>query len=73
MDAGANIDAQSSSGGTALMRAIESSQKSIVKLLLGHGLVLQIFLTVNMDVPYCVVSKCKLRNYIPVHKTETSG
>ena len=35
--AGANIDTQSASGGTALMRTIESSQKSIVKLLLGHG------------------------------------
>lgn len=37
--AGTNINAQSASGGTALMRAIESSQKAIVKLLLGQGYV----------------------------------
>lgn len=37
LDAGANIDAQSVNGGTPLMRAIETSQKDIVKLLLERG------------------------------------
>ena len=37
LDAGANIDAQSCNGGTPLMRAIETSQKNIVKLLLERG------------------------------------
>lgn len=37
LDAGANIDDQSSNGGTPLMRAIETSQKDIVKLLLEEG------------------------------------
>ena len=37
LDAGANIDAQSSNGGTPLMRAIETSQKTIIRLLLERG------------------------------------
>lgn len=37
LDAGANIDAQSINGGTPLMRAIETSQKEIVKLLIERG------------------------------------
>ena len=37
LDAGANIDAQSCNGGTPLMRAIETSQKNIIKLLLERG------------------------------------
>lgn len=37
LDAGANIDAQSVNGGTPIMRAIETSQKEIVKLLLERG------------------------------------
>lgn len=37
LDAGANIDAQSVNGGTPLMRAIETSQKEIVKLLIEKG------------------------------------
>ena len=37
LDAGANINAQSFNGGTPLMRAIETSQKVIVKLLLERG------------------------------------
>ena len=41
IDAGANIDVQSANGGTPLMRAIETSQKNIVKLLLERGLVTQ--------------------------------
>ena len=39
LDAGANIDAQSCNGGTPLMRAIETSQKTIIKLLLERGYV----------------------------------
>ena len=37
LDAGANIDAQSVNGGTPIMRAIETSQKEIVKLLIERG------------------------------------
>lgn len=37
LDFGANIDAQSVNGGTPLMRAIETSQMGIIKLLLGRG------------------------------------
>ena len=37
LDAGANIDAQSVNGGTPIMRAIETSQKDIVKLLIERG------------------------------------
>ena len=37
LDAGGNIDAQSINGGTPLMRAIETSQKDMVKLLLEKG------------------------------------
>ena len=37
LDAGANMDAQSVNGGTALMRAIETCQREIVKLLLEWG------------------------------------
>ena len=37
LDAGANIDAQSANGGTPLMRAIESTQRDIVKLLVDRG------------------------------------
>lgn len=37
LDFGANIDAQSINGGTPLMRAIETSQRDIVKLLLERG------------------------------------
>lgn len=37
LDAGADIDAQSVNGGTPLMRAIETSQKTMVKLLLEKG------------------------------------
>jgi ankyrin repeat protein len=33
----ANIDAQAINGGTPLMRAIETSQKEIVKLLIEKG------------------------------------
>ena len=37
LDAGANIDAQSVNGGTPIMRAIETSQKEVVKLLIERG------------------------------------
>ena len=37
LDAGANIDAQSVNGGTPIMRAIETSQKDVVKLLIERG------------------------------------
>ena len=37
MAAGANIDAQGANGGTPLMRAIESTQRSTVKLLIDRG------------------------------------
>ena len=37
LDWGATIDAQSINGGTPLMRAIETSQRDIVKLLLERG------------------------------------
>ena len=37
LDAGANIDAQSVNGGTPIMRAIETSQKEVVKLLIDRG------------------------------------
>ncbi len=39
LDAGCNIDAQSVNGGTPLMRAIETSQRDMVKLLLEKGYV----------------------------------
>ena len=39
LDGGGNIDAQSVNGGTPLMRAIETSQKDMVKLLLEKGCV----------------------------------
>lgn len=38
LDKGATIDYQSFNGGTPLMRAIESSQREIVKLLMQKGL-----------------------------------
>lgn len=37
LDHGANVDAQAVNGGTPLMRAIETSQKVVVKLLLDRG------------------------------------
>ena len=37
LDAGANMDVQSANGGTPLMRAIESTQRDIVKLLIDRG------------------------------------
>ncbi len=37
LDAGGNIDAQSVNGGTPLMRAIETSQRDMIKLLLERG------------------------------------
>lgn len=37
LGAGACIDSQSFNGGTPLMRAIETSQRSIIKLLLEKG------------------------------------
>ena len=37
VDYGANIDPQSVNGGTPLMRAIETSQIDIIKLLLEKG------------------------------------
>ncbi len=37
LDAGGNIDAQSVNGGTPLMRAIETSQRDMVKLLMERG------------------------------------
>ena len=39
LDAGANMDVQSANGGTPLMRAIESTQRDIVKLLIDRGYV----------------------------------
>ena len=47
LDAGCNIDAQSVNGGTPLMRAIETSQREMVKLLLEKGYVC-------VCVPVCV-------------------
>ena len=40
LDAGALIDAKSCNGGTPLMRAIETSQKTIIKQLLERGWVI---------------------------------
>ena len=39
LDAGAAVDAQSVNGGTPLMRAVQTSQSAIVKLLLERGFV----------------------------------
>ena len=39
LDAGAAVDAQSVNGGTPLMRAVQTSQAAIVKLLLERGFV----------------------------------
>ena len=50
LDAGANIDAQSVNGGTPIMRAIETSQKDVVKLLIDRGCVLaHLFLLLSLS------------------------
>lgn len=37
LDNGAELDAQTTNGGTPIMRAIESSRESVVSFLIGRG------------------------------------
>ena len=49
MQCGAEVDMQGINGGTPLMRAVETSQKEIILLLLGKGYVLYVICIMNIS------------------------